>query len=195
VRNGQHPRNLWIRACRRARIWLHLAAALLLVATLGATAQGPAVYDAAQVKAAFLYHFGTYVQWPAAGESTDPITIAVLGDDEVAAHLAQFLPGRRIGERPVRARAIARIEDLDDEEILFVGSANNARLTQTLAAIGQRPVLVVTDAVDGLQRGATVNFQLIDSRVRFEISLPRAQEAGLDLSSRLLAAALRVEPQ
>ena len=90
---------------------------------------------------------------------------------------------------------IARVEDLDEDEIVFVGRANNARLMQTLAAIGQRPVLVVTDAVDGLERGAMVNFQLIDSRVRFEISLPRAQDAGLALSSRLLAAALRVEPE
>jgi hypothetical protein len=195
VRNGKHLHGLPTQAFRRARIWLHAAAALLLLATLSATAQGPAVYDAAQVKAAFLYHFGTYVRWPATGENADPLTIAVLGDDEVAEHLAQFLPGRRIEERPVRARTIARIEELGEDEILFVGRANNARLTQTLSAIGQRPVLVVTDAVDGLERGAMVNFQLVDSRVRFEISLPRAQEAGLELSSRLLAAALRVEPE
>jgi hypothetical protein len=56
-----------------------------------------------------------------------------------------------------------------------------------------RPVLVVTDSPDGLEQGGMVNFQQVDERLRFEISLPRAEEAGLVLSSRLLSAALRVE--
>jgi hypothetical protein len=163
---------------------------LLLAGAAHAPAQ-QAVYDANQVKAAFLYHFGTYVQWPVAGAG--PITIAVLGDAAVAAHLAQFLPGRSIEDRVVEVRALERIEDLADDELLFVGSAHNARLAQVLAAVDRRPVLVVTDAPDGLDHGAMVNFQLVDSRVRFEISVPRAEEAGLMLSSRLLAAALRVE--
>jgi hypothetical protein len=175
--------------------------AVTLIATLALLAlslSGPAaaqrdVYDADQVKAAFLYHFGTYVQWPTAAPSTEPITIAVLGAEAVAAELAQFLPGRTIQSRPVTVRRLARIEDLGDDELLFIGNEHNGRLDDLTSAVGQRPVLVVTDSEDGLDHGAMVNFQLIDSRVRFEISLPRAEEAGLMLSSRLLSAALRVE--
>jgi hypothetical protein len=178
--------------CRYPALVQLVALALLTACALGLQAQEP-VYDATQVKAAFLYHFGTYVQWPTNAPSTDPITIAVLDDAAVAAQLAAYLPGRRIADRPVQVRALTRIEDLADEELLFIGSANNARLMQVIAAVRQRPILVVTDAVDGLDRGAMVNFQLVDSRVRFEISVPRAEEAGLMLSSRLLSAALRVE--
>jgi hypothetical protein len=151
------------------------------------------LYNADQVKAAFLYHFGTYVQWPRPAPSSDPLTIAVLGAAAVADQLVQFLPGRNIQGRPVAVRALRRIEDLRDEEMLFIGNEHSARLDELTAAVGQRSVLVVTDAEDGLDRGAMVNFQLVDSRVRFEISLPRAEEAGLVLSSRLLSAALRVE--
>jgi hypothetical protein len=169
------------------------ATALIAVSAVGtAFAQQP-LYDANQVKAAFLYHFGSYVQWPAAAPPDDAITIAVLGDPEVVAHLAQFLPGRRIQDRPVEVRSLARIEDLGDAEMLFIGRQQNARLAQLIAAVGQRPTLLVTDADNGLDRGAMVNFQLVDARVRFEISVPRAEEAGLTLSSRLLSAALRVE--
>jgi hypothetical protein len=150
-------------------------------------------YDADEVKAAFLYHFGTYVQWPEAAAATDPFTIVVLGDSAVAAQLARFRPGRRIAGRPVQTRVIARIEELADDEILFIGRTNNARLASITAAVARRPVLVVTDAFDGLERGAMVNFREVDARVRFEISLPRSDEAGLLLSSRLSAAALRVE--
>ena len=176
----------------RRRQVLRLAAALLLggVAQHHARAQEE-VYEVDQVKAAFLYHFGTYVTWPGPA-SERPLTIAVLGDEGVAAQLAQFLPGRRIEGRPVQARAIARIEDLADEEILFIGSASSSRLAPIIAATGTRPVLVVTDAPNGLDSGAMVNFQQVESRLRFEISVPRAEERGLTLSSRLLAAALRV---
>jgi hypothetical protein len=178
----------------RYRAYARLAAAGLLVGGACFSAAGQqAVYDANQVKAAFLYHFGTYVQWPVAAPSTDTITIAVLDDAAVAAQLAQFLPGRRIQDRPVEVRPIARIEDLGDAEMLFIGRQQNARLAQLIAAVARRPTLVVTDADNGLDRGAMVNFQLVNERVRFEISVPRAEEARLTLSSRLLSAALRVQ--
>jgi YfiR/HmsC-like len=177
----------------RYRIVARFVAIVLPAAAAIAASAQESTYDANEVKAAFLYHFGTYVQWPGAPEATDPITIVVLGDPAVAAQLARFLPGRRISGRPVQTRVIARIEELADDAILFIGRANNAGLASLTAAVAPRPVLVVTDAPDGLERGAMVNFREVDARVRFEISLPRAEEAGLVLSSRLLAAALRVE--
>lgn len=177
---------------RFRRMALSLASIVLAGSATFSLAQEP-VYDVDQVKAAFLYHFGTYVQWPNDPPDTDPITIVVLGDDDVAAQLAEFLPGRRIQGRAVEVRPIRRIEELGDEELLFIGSAHNAQLEQLIASIGSRPILAVSDAEDGLDRGAMVNFRLSDSRVRFEVSLPRVQGAGLSVSSRLLSAALRVE--
>jgi hypothetical protein len=167
--------------------------ALIAGAALGSAVAQQPLYDENQVKAAFLYHFGTYVEWPAAAPVNDSITIAVFGDPAVAAQLAQFLPGRRIQDRAVEVLPLARIEDLGNAEILFIGRQQNARLAQLIDTVGPRPTLVVTDDADGLDRGAMVNFQIVNSRVRFEISLPRAEEAGLTLSSRLLSAALRVE--
>jgi hypothetical protein len=159
---------------------------------LSGSAQDP-VYDADEVKAAFLYHFGTYVQWPDAAPDAPAMTIAVLDQPAVAAQLARFLPGRRIQDREVGVVEIASIEELGSAEILFIGSRQSARLTELIAALQGRPTLIVTDVDDGLERGAMVNFRLVDSRVRFEISVARAEEAGLMLSSRLLSAAWRVE--
>jgi hypothetical protein len=192
--NWRHlGRGWWIALHTRLRVIVRSLSAFVLATVVLAPLAQEAVYDANEVKAAFLYHFGTYVQWPTEAAPTDPITIAVLGDAAVAAQLARFLPGRRIAGRPVEARTIARIEDLVDEELLFIGSAHNARLVEITGSIAMRPVLVVTDSPDGLEQGAMVNFQQVDERLRFEISLPRAEEAGLVLSSRLLSAALRVE--
>jgi hypothetical protein len=171
---------------------LATTAALLLAPFFVAPAQN-AVYDADQVKAAFLYHFGTYVQWPTPGDENEPITIAVLDEPSIAAELAAFLPGRRIEGRPVESVSIGRIDEVGDAEIVFIGRRHNANLAALIAALERRPTLVVTDAADGLEQGGMVNFQIVDERVRFEISVPRAEEAGLMLSSRLLSAALRVE--
>ena len=154
--------------------------------------QRPA-YSADEVKAAFLYHFGTYVEWPVIKAAGDPITIAVLGAPSVAMLLADYVPGRNIRGRPVEVRSITRIEDVRDAELLFIGPEHNAMLSDLVEALGKRPVLVVADAPDGLQRGAMVNFQIVDQRVRFEISQRNAKAAGLVLSSRLLSAAIRVE--
>jgi hypothetical protein len=173
----------------------HLAALVALLAGLtcqsGEAQESP--YSDTEVKAAFLYHFGTYVQWPVERQLDEPITIAVLGAEGVAAELAMFLPGRTLQGRPVVVRRLGGIEDLADEELVFIGSDNNARLKDLIAAIGQRSVLIVTDAPDGLADGGMINFQLVDQRVRFEISLANAEGSGLMLSSRLLSAALRVE--
>lgn len=149
-----------------------------------------AAFSEEEIKAAFLYHFGSYVQWPTT--STDPVTIGVLGADGVAAQLDVFLQNRTIQNRPVEARRLTAVDDLDDVEILFIGREHNDALEPLLAAVRERPVLSVTDAERGLDSGAIVNFQIVENRVRFEISVPAAERAGLMLSSRLLSAAMRV---
>lgn|GEM_PF-239598 len=156
------------------------------------TAAATSAYSDVEVKAAFLYNFGGYVQWPQQADETDPITFAVLNDDEVEQALERLVHGRTLQNRPVQVRKLRSIDELNDEEILFIGPAENWRLPQLVAEI-EGPTLVVTDAPDGLAAGAMINFQIVDRRVRFEVGLPAAEAAGLVLSARLLSAALRVE--
>jgi hypothetical protein len=183
--------NLFRRAAACASFVL-FAAAAMTEASAQSRAQQAAFSDD-EVKAAFLYNFGSYVEWPSIGESDDALTIAVLGAPAVADELERFVTGRTIQGRLVRVRRIRSVNDSDGDEVLFIGSDENWRLAQLIDAVAGTPTLIVTDAPDGLADGGMINFQLIERRVRFEISLPRAQEAGLMLSSRLLAAALRVE--
>ena len=117
----------------------------------------------------------------------------MLGAPNVAMQLATYLPGRSIQGRPVEVRPVERIGDVGDAEVLFIGEDRSSMLTELITALGKRPTLVVTDAADGLKHGAMVNFQIVSQRVRFEISLRKAQDAGLMLSSALLSAAIRVE--
>jgi hypothetical protein len=150
-------------------------------------------YNPDEVKSVFLYHFGTYVEWP--NDASDTLTIAVLGAEGFAETLQTLLIGRTIDDRPVRARAIGDVSELTDEQILFIGASKTSGLDEMLPALEQRPILVVTDSPDGLRKGAIINFLVVDEHIRFEIALGAARSAGLTLSSRLLSAALRVEPQ
>lgn len=180
----------------RGRRSLVLAALVLplLFAAARAGAQEPgAVYAPENVKAAFLYHFATYVNWPEDATSDDVFRIAVIGADAVADELEEFLPGRTLKGLPMEVRRLGSIEDLGEDEVLFIGRRENWHLEKLLDAVASRPVLVVTDEPDGLREGATINFRIVDERVRFEISLRAAQRSGLELSSRLLSAAMSVE--
>src|SRR5690606_18117596 len=168
---------------------------LLAVPPLAAqptTAAASSAYSEVEIKAAFLYNFGSYVQWPRDAGAADPITFAVLNAPGVEEALRRLVQGRTLQNRPVRIRRLRSINELDDEEILFIGPAENFQLRQLVAAVNG-PTLIVTDAPDGLELGSMINFQLVDRRVRFEVRLPAAEAAGLMLSARLLSAALRVE--
>lgn len=147
--------------------------------------------SAEAVKAAYLYHFGSYVEWPSAQPQRE-LVIGVVGGDHVLAELRTLLPGRTIHNRPVRARALAPRGSLEGIHILYIGRAAPTRTAGMIKAARAKSILVITDDPEGLQRGGMINFVLAENRVRFEISRSAAENAGLKLSSRLLAIALRV---
>lgn len=147
---------------------------------------------AESVKAAFLYHFGSYVEWPEGQAEPPATTIGVIGDDPVVAELEQLLPRRVLRNRPVKVRALKSADDIANVQILFIGQAA-ARPDELIKAAQQRSILIITDRPDGLEHGGMINFVMADRRVRFEISRPAAEKSGLKFSSRLLAVAMRVK--
>jgi hypothetical protein len=179
------------RSVRFAR-WLAVAVALLLAAgpALAAPADDEATVLERRVKAAFVYKFAGYVEWPAAtfSQPDAPITMAVVGDDELAAELAQVVAGRTVDGRPLFVKKPRFGESIADVHILLVGRAELARLPQWGRLTQSKPVLIVADG-GALTQGGVINFVLVQQRVKFEISLEEADKRGLKLSSRLLAVA------
>jgi hypothetical protein len=147
-----------------------------------------------QVKAAFLYKFAGYVEWPEASfaRADAPIVIAVLGEEALAAELELAVAGRTVNDRRVAVRRIKAGESLAGAHILFVGKSEGARLGQVLQSALPQSILTVTESDGALAQGSVINFLVADRRVRFEISLPSAERGRLKLSSRLLAVAAQV---
>ena len=159
-----------------------------------AWAQAVPVQRESAVKAAFLYKFGAFVDWPAGSfqRPDAPFVIGVAGDDAVAADLEQLVAGRSLDGRPVAARRVGSdAASLAGLHVLFIGRRSERLRELLAAAVG--PVLLVTDQESALRLGSVINFSSEGGRMRFSVSLSAAEARSLRLSARLLAVAQDVE--
>jgi hypothetical protein len=175
---------------------LVLATWFVACAQCFAQAQAPSQGAEYQVKAAFLYRFAGYVQWPdgATGPADAPFTFGVLGADALADELAQLVEGRTLNGRPVAVQRLRPSGSLDGVHVLFVGQGDAASVSGLRQWVRQRPLLIVTESEGALERGSMINFVLVERHVRFEIALEAAEKSGLRMSSRLLTVAQKVLP-
>lgn len=162
---------------------------------LAAGAQADAAVAEYQVKAAYLYKFLDFVEWPAPSfeSAKSPFVIGVIGADALAAELEVLITRRRVENRPAVVRRLRPGEAVDGLHVLFVGRAAGARVPTLLASAAKQPVLVVTEFDEGLAAGGVINFVLVDKRVRFDVALRSAEAREIKISSRLLGVARRVE--
>ena len=145
------------------------------------------------VKAAFLYKFLMYTEFPSSAfaDASAPLVIGIAGDDAMARDLARLVAGRAINRRPVVVRPVREQDAMDGMHLLFVSGGDAGRLAR-LARPSQAPMLVVTEAPNGLQYGSVINFRIVAQRVRFDVSLDAADKNHIKLSSRLLTVANHV---
>ncbi len=178
---------------RRALILAAVTAAMLCEA-----AEEPA--SATQrIKAAFLYKFVAYVEWPpnAFAQSESPIVIGLAGAEAMAQELERAAAGRTTaGGRPVQVRKLARGEKSPAGcHILFIGEVDRGLRNELLVQVEGRPVLTVTDVESDAPIGSIINFLISEDRVRFDISRAAAERNGIQLRSQLLSVARRVDSQ
>jgi hypothetical protein len=159
----------------------------LLVAVTGAA---PAAQDVSleyRVKAAFLYNFVKYVEWP--NPEADEILICVAGQNPFGTVLEQLVRNERIRDRPLRVEVI--LEPRPDCDVVF--TPRTANITAYLRAAAGMPVLTVGESPRFIEAGGIINFVAEGSSVRFEINRGAADRARLRISSRLLQLARIVE--
>jgi hypothetical protein len=148
-----------------------------------------------QVKAAYLYKFAGFVEWPE-GSFARPdaaLQIGVAGNDALAELVEQMVAGRSINGHPIVVRKLHRGEPLAGLHILFVGALERAAAAELLAAARGQSLLTVTDSDDTAALGSLVNFEVADERLRFEVALKAVAASRLRISARMLAAAYKVQ--
>jgi hypothetical protein len=145
------------------------------------------------VKAAFLFNFTRFVEWPNAAATSAPFRLCVVADRTTTAVIQKTMEGESVNGRPSQTTVPATPEDARVCQILFVGRSETGRLAPLLAAVRDRPVLTVSDAARFTTRGGMIGFVLEDDRVRFDVNLAAAKRSGLQISSRLLRVARNVD--
>ena len=173
----------------RALLILAAAAITLSVQTNGAQAQSPLE---AAVKAAYLYKFGAFVEWPAtAFDSAAPAQICVAGADPFGALLDQAVRGQKIAGHPIAVLRVDRVDRGAPCHILFVAPSPQQPVADALDKVRGSPVLTVTDeGPDPTSRGV-IDFVLRDGHIRFRIDGRAAGGDGLAISSKLLSLAVK----
>jgi hypothetical protein len=175
----------------KLRVWLAAALAVQLLRGGFALAQDGG-FSEYQVKAAFLYNFGKFVEWPTNdfAATNAPLLIGVYGENPFGNDLATVVQGRNIDGHPVIARMVS-LKELKSCQILFIAKSEQKNIGKILETLDGAGVLTVTENLSPFQSGVMINFILQDDRIRFEINNTAAEKVGLKLSSKLLMLATK----
>lgn len=169
-----------------------LLSAFAAVLLQSAAAAGPSEYE---VKAAFLYNFARFVEWPLDAPGDDrTFVVTVLGRDPFGRALDETLRGKKIDEKPVVVRRVLRSEEVGRSHIVFISDSEEERLPAILKSLEAAPVLTVGDMNLFAERGGVIRFKVEQDRIRLEINVAAAQRSRLRISSQLLKLARIVDP-
>ena len=170
----------------------------MIALALGGGVSGGGVCHADQrpvqeVKAAFLYNFARFIEWPetAFDAPEDPFVLGVLGDDPFGGVLGKIIGHEMLGKRRIEIRHWDRAHEVEGCHLLFVNPALPDRLT-SLAGLPPEGLLTVGDGEGFVESGGVIGLVVEQNRVRFKVNLASAERAGLQMSSKLLNLAREV---
>lgn len=165
---------------------LLVAAALTAEAPL--RAQSSKSMGEYEIKAAFLYNFARYVEWPAGSlpGGSDAFVVTVLGEDPFGDALDAILRDRTIHDRRLTVRRVARVEDVGESQILFISRSESEDLPRILQRLETAPILTVGETALFAERGGMIGFRRDGERIGFDINVSSTERAGLRVSSQLL---------
>lgn len=157
----------------------------LVVCTQPVFAQRGLEYE---VKAAFLYNFIHFVEWPphALPDPAAPFRVCLYGDDPFGPALARTINGEQLNGRAVVIERVEVGAMVTQCQLLFVPQSQSARAPGILRATGTAPVLSVGESPNFLRAGGAINLVVEGGRVRFDVNLSGLSGRGLIASSKLL---------
>lgn len=189
---GQHSRKTANRVSPRGKFTVGLVLVVCLGFARPASAQA---VEESQVKAAYLYNFAKFVEWPAEvfRAPDDPAVICVTGDDHTGEFLKQAVPGKRVNGRRVDVRLPHSSAEFRLCHILFIGFSDGTRISNALHQLRGSSVLTVGQSDQFIRRGGMINLTPTNATIELEIAPEAASTAGLKISSRLLVVARLVK--
>jgi hypothetical protein len=177
----------WTATHRRLAAWL--AATFVALLAVGVGAETPTEY---KVKAAFLYNFAKFVEWPPPAASGDEMRLCVVGADPFGAELDELVAGKTVQNKWLRVARLSVSDDIEQCQVAFINAADREDLAYVLRRAHDAHALTVGESHAFIGRGGIISFVMDGNKVRFEINAAAAERAGLRISSQLLKLAARV---
>lgn len=165
------------------------AVLLLALVLLGSPVRAQGLAGEAQIKAAFVYNFLKFVEWPRdeTARLSDPLVVVIVGDGPTAEAVEEFLATKRVGDHAITIRRLAWDQPLVGVQAAFVSEDDPRRLHRVLAAATSAGVLSIGEGEAFASNGGVIALLLVDRKVRFDIDVDAATAARLRVSSKLLA--------
>ncbi len=143
-----------------------------------------------RLKAAFIYNFMLYTEWPAASAAT--LTLCIYGKDPFGSEI-DGLQNKSVAGRSILVQRKAAGESLKNCQAVFISSAQADSLPRLLDSLKGQATLTLADSPGAMQQGVALNMAVGQGKVSFEANLQAARAAGLNLSSKLLRLATEVQ--
>ncbi|MEW6160031.1 MAG: YfiR family protein [Verrucomicrobiota bacterium] len=140
------------------------------------------------MKAAFLEKFIRLVEWPVSAFSSDhaPLIIGILGEDPFESYLPRVMRGKTINKHPIQVLVCKTLEEANRTHLLFISPSEKNRLAEILPRLKSQGLLTVGDVEGFASSGGIINLYLEDQKIRFEINVDVARQAGLEINAQLL---------
>jgi YfiR/HmsC-like len=138
----------------------------------------------AQVKAAMVYNFASFTEWPEPSSAGSPLVVGVLGNDALAKALQTM--GKLGNGRSVDVRMLGEGENLTRCQVLYFSGISDRAAAATLARVSALPVLTVGEQEHFTQLGGIIRVYQEGSRLRFDVDVSHATSVRLKISSRVL---------
>ena len=177
-------------------VCLRVILGLMVLAAPGVMRAQSAVSKEYQVKAAFLFNFAQFVEWPAKefSDANSPLVIGILGNDPFGAILDEMVRGEKVKGHPLIVQRYRQVEEIQNCHVLFVSPSESSQVEKILERLKGRSVLTVSD-IDGFaQKGGIIRLVTDKGKIRFRVNLEAAKTADVTISSKLLKAAEIVAP-
>lgn len=148
------------------------------------------------IKAAYLYNFALFAEWPATNATTptDPVIFCIAGKDPFSADIMEEFRTRKVHDRDIEIRYITARQDPRSCQVLFINEPEERRIAQILRQVQGVPVLTVGEHKEFIDKGGMIGFVIVADHVQFEVNQGAVENADLKLSSRMLQLAYRVKP-
>lgn len=145
-----------------------------------------------QIKAAYIYNFAMYLQWPAEsfqGEKA-PFVIGVLGTSPIQKHLETIARAKKVHDREIICRPIEDLDAISDCHLVYLSDAvEDEQINRVVEMCSGKPIVLVGESSDVVTQGGSIRFLLSQNRIRFQIAVQSTRRRGLKISSRLLQVA------